>query len=435
MALTKSTGFIVLKNNQKTAITIPATRIESARARFRGASKFDSTDASRSGTSSATFPSPPAGYQATGGKASHSITINAGFAGAEGTVGISAPGGSNSLSYKLGANVSQSYTVSTNCAGTGTAVGDYSISGSGSASGRSVTGTAYFKKETPSSDISVTVNGQATAGPASLNDGIISDWIALSALVPGDNTVQCTVGGSDQVYLEIEYTYQPVPPKPTLVAPEHYAVTDSKTPVFEFVLLPASGSDATSYHGRLMMSMSPTLDSAIIADSSLSQTSWEYWTGSAWAAMPAAGVAANNKIRYVTTVTVGNWYWAAATRDDWGVGEASATRTLRVVLSVDALEGYSLAVGTKGYKCETLTITESANGEISRIEFSVPNQNGEAHQQINYGEQVYLSVYDSTGAEKQYLGRVWKKQPDDINLQVIATMGDKVLADRVLAYL
>jgi hypothetical protein len=108
---------------------------------------------------------------------------------------------------------------------------------------------------------------------------------------------------------------------------------------------------------------------------------------------------------------------------------------LRRVLSVDALEGYALAVGATPWACTDLIITESSNGEMSTIEFTVPNHPNKegqtAHDLINYGDPVYVSIYDSTGEERQYLGRVWEKQVDDLNLRVVATMGDKILADRL----
>jgi hypothetical protein len=100
-------------------------------------------------------------------------------------------------------------------------------------------------------------------------------------------------------------------------------------------------------------------------------------------------------------------------------------------------EGYTLAVGATPWKCLTLVVTESANGEVSTIEFEVNNapiyQGKTAYDLIQYGDLVYLSIYDSDGAEQQYLGRIWQKNPDDMYLHIIATMGDKILADRLVS--
>jgi hypothetical protein len=132
----------------------------------------------------------------------------------------------------------------------------------------------------------------------------------------------------------------------------------------------------------------------------------------------------------------GTWYWIVAAKDwAWGIPNELAW-SLRRVLSVDALEGYSLAVGASIWPCLDLVITESANGELSTIEFEVDNwpdalTGKRAQDLIHYRDPVYLSIYDTTGKERQYLGRVFDKQPDDVSLRIIATMGDKVLADRL----
>jgi hypothetical protein len=278
------------------------------------------------------------------------------------------------------------------------------------------------------------VNAVLVMGPASLNNGQVSDWYPVS-LVIGANTITHSIASSEQADIEIEYTYQPYAAAPTRHAPENQVVTDDETPTFE-VTLPAS--DASALHVRLSLSMMPTMSQPTTYDSSVSQTGWEYLSGGNWLPFPAGGVPPQSRVRFTPTIPLppGTWYWTAAAKDwAWGIPNELAW-SLRRVLSVDALEGYSLAVGSSIWPCLDLVITESANGELSTIEFEVDNwpdalTGKRAQDLIHYRDPVYLSIYDTTGEERQYLGRVFDKQPDDVTLRIIATMGDKVLADRL----
>ena len=155
-----------------------------------------------------------------------------------------------------------------------------------------------------------------------------------------------------------------------------------------------------------------------------------YWTGSAWAALPAAGVSANTEVKYDTTLGFGTWYWAATTKDEWGDGYRSDARAIRIVPSLTALEGYSLIIANEVYEALELNITESANGELSLIEGRLRNFDGELKDKITYGANVFLTTYDAYGNELLYIGRIHSIDTDDLELSFVATMGDKILTDR-----
>jgi hypothetical protein len=435
MSLTKSTGWLAVQDGGTTNLPIDVAHIVSARLRWRGKDKRLTDSRGNSGGASASFPGVPEGWTRSGGEATHSATVQTGAAYDSGTVGVSAPGGSKSVSWSLSPHSSKRVTASANCSGTGTANGTWTKGQSATSIGsQSTSARVYYYKDIQSENLSAMVNAVLVTGPASLNNGQVSDWYPVSLAI-GANTITHSITSSEQADIEIEYTYQPYCAAPTRHSPANQVVTDDETPTFEMTM-PAS--DASTLHSRISLSMMATMSSPTVYDSSASQGGWEYLSGGSWLPLPVGGVAPGTKVRFTppTPLPPGTWYWTVAAKD-WAWGASSEMPwMIRRVLSVDALEGYALAVGATPWTCTDLTVTESSNGEISTIEFTVPNHpddNGRtAHDLINYGDPVYVSIYDSTGEERQYLARVWEKQVDDLDLRVVATMGDKILADRLV---
>lgn len=437
MSLTKSTGWLAIQSGGTTDLPIDAAHLVSARLRWRGKDRriWDSRSNTVSGHS-ASFPSAPSGWTRGGGSARFNITVMTGEWAAAGTITVSAPGGSSTKAWTCGAQSSKALSVSTDCSGFGTASGSTSIDygpTTGFAS-PSIRASVDYYQDIPSESLSAVVNGVSVMGPASLDNGQASDWYPIT-LQLGQNVITHSIGGSGLADIEIEYTYQPYPPPPTRHAPENTVVTDDETSTFEMTL---PLSDASGLHVRLSLSMMPTMSQPTMYDSSASQAGWEYLSGGNWLPLPAGGAPPQSRVRFTPTIplVLGTWYWIVAAKDwAWGIPNELAW-SLRRVLSVDALEGYSLAVGTSIWPCLDLVITESANGELSTIEFEVDNwpdalTGKRAQDLIHYRDPVYLSIYDTTGEERQYLGRVFDKQPDDVSLRIIATMGDKVLTDRL----
>lgn len=441
MSVTASTGYILAQDGQLVAVNVPGTRLVSSRLRFKGKTIVDTWSNYNTGVGSASFPTNiPSGYTRTDGRAEFSVTITAGAAGVSGTVSVSAPGGSASEAFSIPANQSRYISVWADCYGYGTATGSISyLSGFGTHSGAYTLARVYAERVRITTSPKATVGAQEINGPATLADGVESGWYNITAgnLLPGSNQVAIEVSGSLQVWLEIEYTYDPYPPAPTRHTPENLAVSDDRAQPFEVTLEGAEGSSATQYHAKLVISQSPTLSNPIVADSSQSQVGWERWDGAAWVPLTGTGAAAGSLVRYTPTspLPLGVLYWHAQTKDNWGYGLISSIWSLRVVLSVDSQEGYALAVDSVPYKCIDLEIKETSNGEIGLITFVIKNtpdaEGVRPFASIPYGASVAVALYDSTGFERQYLGRVWKKDPGDVYLTITATMGDRLLAERL----
>jgi hypothetical protein len=441
MAVTDVTSWIPVENGKPVSVQVPFTHLESAQVRWKGKSSHVEASEVEWEEWVVAFPVKPNPFRVT---ASCEVWLRGGEDGGKGEVRLYTPWGTvKKSSYSLSAGVSKKYTVSESVDRSTVPVFDVITEiweTEGSVDIQSVTtyATTYYWQEVRSGDMSVEVVGQASPGPASLADGVTSDWYALTGLVAGDNSLLPSIAGSGQAEIQIEYTGQPLPIGPTLIAPEHRAISDDRTPSLEFQLNAAAASDATAYHGKITLSLSPSFLNAVTADSSIDQSGWEYWDGAAWQLMPAAGVPAGTTVRYTapTKLAAGPWYWKTQARDDWGWGVYSEPWILRLVLSVNGVEGYSLSVDGVPYNCTDLEVVETSNGEIGTVRFvisNLPDEDGvRPFSEIDYGATVAVSLYDSTGAEEQYMARVLPKSPGEVTLEITATMGDKVLADRII---
>lgn len=442
MAISGTTGWLAFKSGSAQQISIPGTIVSGARIRFKGKSDYSHWSDSNSGGWSVSFPSPPGGYSVVGGSAQFSVTITANDAGATGSVGVSASGGGNSTRYSLGPYGSTRVSVGTGCDGVGVAGSSWSVDGppggNASASSPSIVASAKAWRETRSSNISAVVAGESIVGPASLADNQVSDWYNLTNLIPGWNTVLASVGGSQDIYIEIEFTYEPKPPAPLRQEPISGVVSDDRLNPFVMLIQEDAQGSSTRFWPLFRYSMSALMQDSEEFDSSESQVGWEYLDGEAWTPLPAEGIPTGTTCRYIpqSNLSLGVIYWQVQEKDDFGHGDWSDPWSLRMVLDVNALEGYALAVDSNGYPCMDLEIEEAANGEIGTISFTIPNLPDEdgvrPYAKIEYGAQVHVSIYDSTGFEKQYVGRIWQKTPGPVYITLVASMGDKLLADRLL---
>lgn len=433
MAITK-TWSATVSNGQQTQIQIDGTKVDSARVRWKGIDRYQMHYWSDYGGQ--TFPMPPSQYDVTGGRCGAVIYVKTySMIGSEIKFKLTAPGNTKTQRIYFRSDTETEWEISMNCAGYGTV--ELEITEDPEWPPLECYVVRYWTyteaqwneflggTENPK----ITVGSQTVSGPASVADGVWSNWYNVT-LSPGLNRITHLIGGGGQAVCEIEYTYQPLPPKPTLLEPDHLYTTESAEVTFIVKLVPATGSDSTKYHCKLFVSSSPLLDSGTIIDSSQDQSGWQYWTGSSWSALPSAGVSANTEVRYKMRLSLGSWYWAATTKDQWGYGYRSDPRTVRIVTSLNALEGYRLLIDNEEYQCLELNITESANGEISLVEARLKNLDGELKNNITYGSMVYIIIYDAYGLEMTYVARVHSIDTDDLEMVLTATMGDKILTDR-----
>jgi len=433
MALTK-TWSATVSNGQQTQIQIDGTKVDSARVRWKGIDRYEAHY--WVGHGETTFPTPPTGYTITVGKCGAVVYVRTySMVGSYVTFTLTAPGGYRRETIYFPADGEYEWEISTSCYGYGSVTLQISPETEfPPLEYHTVSYWTYVKAKWDEflggTDYpKITVGTQTISGPANVPDGQWSNWYNVT-LSPGLNRITHSIDGGCRAVCEIEYKYQPMPPKPTLLEPAHLYTTQSGEVTFRVKLVPASGSDATKYHCKLRISPSPLVDAGTLLDSSQNQAGWQYWTGSAWAALPAAGVSANTEVKYDTTLGFGTWYWAATTKDEWGDGYRSDARAIRIVPSLTALEGYSLIIANEVYEALELNITESANGELSLIEGRLRNFDGELKDKITYGANVFLTTYDAYGNERLYIGRIHSIDTDDLELSFVATMGDKILTDR-----
>jgi len=438
MAITK-TWSATVSNGQQTQIQIDGTKVDSARVRWKGIDRYQMHYWSDYGEQN--FPMPPSQYDITGGRCGAVVyvrTYDIVGADAEITFKLKTPDKVRIKKQSFPAGGEYEYDISMSCGGYGSV--ELEIIEAVWPDGWppitcyvlrywTYTEAEWNEFLGGTQNPKITVGSQTVSGPASVADGVWSNWYNVT-LSPGLNRITHSIGGGGQVVCEIEYKYQPMPPKPTLLEPAHLYTTQSGEVTFRVKLVPASGSDSTKYHCKLFVSSSPLLDSGTIIDSSQDQSGWQYWTGSSWSALPSAGVSANTEVRYEMRLSLGSWYWAATTKDQWGYGYRSDPRTVRIVTSLTALEGYRLLIDNEEYQCLELNITESANGEISLVEARLKNLDGELKNKIAYGSMVYIIIYDAYGLEMTYVARVHSIDTDDMEMVLTATMGDKILTDR-----
>ena len=432
MAITK-TWSATVSNGQQTQIQIDGTKVDSARVRWKGIDRYETHY--WVGHGEKTFPTKPKGYTITYGACGAVVYVRTySMVGTTLRFTLSAPGGTKTESIFFPSDGAYEREIRTTCSGTGTVTLFISVEDEFGPAEYTVGYWTYVEAKWDEflggTDYpKITVGTQTISGPANVPDGQWSNWYNVT-LSPGLNRITHSIDGGCMAGCEIEYKYQPMPPKPTLLEPAHLYTTESGEVTFRVKLVPASGSDATKYHCKLRISPSPLVDAGTLLDSSQNQAGWQYWTGSAWAALPAAGVSANTEVKYDTTLGFGTWYWAATTKDEWGDGYRSDARAIRIVPSLTALEGYSLIIANEVYEALELNITESANGELSLIEGRLRNFDGELKDKITYGANVFLTTYDAYGNELLYIGRIHSIDTDDLELSFVATMGDKILTDR-----
>lgn len=440
MAKVSTTGFNPIQDRGKSVVDIEGTRLESARVRWRGKNRVYNVYASTSGTWQCPAPWPGGFPLSTSVQAQVTFTTDPGVV-VKAEHWLHLPWGSIKTTEAefLGSHTFYGGDVSNSLYPGGTCMHTLNIlQGSGQASNVSIAAYGIGQIHEQTGALSVTVAGQTINGPASLDDGVVSDWYSLPGMALGQNELAHSIDGSAQADVEVEYTVQPLPKAPERHGPEHFAVIDNRTPPFEMTLLIDAESDTTVYWPKLTLSRYPTMLEPTVYDASATQAGWEYLDGVTWKAFAVGGVAPGTRVRFTPTanLSVGNWFWVVAAKDDWDWGIETGIWLARLVLSVDALEGYALAIESVDYPCVDLEVTLTCNGEIGTIRFIVNNLAvGGLHnnERINYGDTVDVSIYDDTGTESQYRGRVWQKTPGDTTLEIVASLGDKVLADRLLA--
>jgi hypothetical protein len=276
----------------------------------------------------------------------------------------------------------------------------------------------------------VTVNGQSASHSGTLSNNVETDWIPLSGLTPLEqNNLAVSVGGSNQVYITVEVTATPKLAAPVLHTDTR---TSERKPYLEMTLTPEPDNPATKYHARARISeysvMSPIIHTIESTDGG-----WEYLSGEDWLPMPVDGVDPGTRVR-VQTPELGYkiYYWDAASNDGIAYGYNSASRQLRILVTVNNL--FSLVHNNEEIsRIYSLTVAEASNGEIGEVTFQTRNRNAEANLRFAYGDTILVGINDTLGNTEEFRAMVRRKSPVGPELlEVTALTGDGIFGERII---
>lgn len=235
---------------------------------------------------------------------------------------------------------------------------------------------------------------------------------------------------SETITIEVIEIHQP----PINRSPAQNYETNDRRPYFEFVLPDNYETDNYKYHARLRISTTTDMNNLVVElDSKDDQSQWELWddANSEWIGFPAVGVGPDSKVRARPeyALNYGLLYWDCASWEiSFGYGKNSAYWKFNVLISTS--KPYVLDVAGTSYDVYSITCSETSNGEIGNIDFSVNNQEGLAYQNINNRDTVILAVNDEHGNQEQFRGIVKVRKPSGGVLQVSAITGDGILSER-----
>ena len=171
-----------------------------------------------------------------------------------------------------------------------------------------------------------------------------------------------------------EYTIEP----PELISPEALFKANEKVNYFEFKLKERQTTCPGNYHARLKVgTRSDFQETLFIADTTQDRSNFEYFNGSSWQPFPSGGVDGETRVRYYVPETVdwqfGVYFWSAqGWHSFWGYGPLANFRSIILLTETD--EVYQLFVGGIEYKANNLTVLESSNGEIGKINIRLLNR-------------------------------------------------------------
>lgn len=218
---------------------------------------------------------------------------------------------------------------------------------------------------------------------------------------------------------------------PTIVSPGRDERYEGRQPHFVFEVTDEEYQAAPKHQARLKLSQYLDMDPLLFEFESETAAygTWQYYDGATWTAFPEAGVDPGTKIRVQpnSELDYGIYYWEIATHN--GVDWSSETYPAKLFTVISADVMYTLYIEGTGYSAYDLSVSETANGALGTISFSLNNEDGTAENTINYGDSVTVVVMDSLGNEEEYEGKVREKDPS-LELRVDCICGDGILSER-----
>lgn len=233
---------------------------------------------------------------------------------------------------------------------------------------------------------------------------------------------------------EVNITVNEIHKKPENLSPAQNFETENRKPIFQMTLPANHETDNLLYHARLRIADNSAVEAPYIdLESKDNQEGWEYYNNGIWETMPEEGVPAGTNIR-IKPIPLLNFsfsYWEAATWEvGYGYGLYSNSKKINILISTS--EPYVLSISGMTYNAYSLKATETSNGEIGSIDFTLNNVGGTTDNEINYGDIVILAINDELGNQEQFRGRIKRKNPSGSILQVKAPTGDGILSERII---
>jgi len=413
------TGWVYVLDNAETEIVVPTGRVISARVRWKGAQRtettYSNTSANDSGAGGTDFYAPltPAVGDGTLDRVTVSVSMSI------------SPSANWLVSARAGGTLYGGVVNENSGTGSGGSVSatDYAPSSrSGSGSGVipysdatitawSVTVTARWRQTTTyqTQNPQITVAGDVTGHTGTLNNGVESDWYPALGFVAGQsNTVRHDSSSSGRAYVQIEITYTE-PMTATLLEPGHLTRTVRDDLVFCVAPVMPDGNEAEAWFPRIVIAQGDSVAVPLFDwDSSSDQTDWEYFDALAdeWVALTGDGAPVDAECRFtppVEDMPIGRWAWAAKALDDdigeWGA--LSAVWLFRLVLTVQARFALEIAGTDFSGQARAIRVSETTNGELGSMGFEVYAPDEQVPED---GNEVALAVRDATGAEEQFNG-------------------------------
>lgn len=274
---------------------------------------------------------------------------------------------------------------------------------------------------------SVQIDGQTTAYSGTLTNGQISAWQSLAGLIKGNNSIKHLMPENVRTDVQIEYTIEPYLPYTVQTLPQHGSGTTETSVDFVFTLTANAENSATKYHARIRLDNYSTMPASQIYESKTSQTGWSYWTGSAWAAFPAAGVNPGTQVKYTKTMPISTVYWDTASWDGYNYGRQGTASKVRIVISAEGK--YALQINGVAYDALAIRVLEASNGEVGGVTVTLDNQGGAAISAIHFGDTLTMAI-NTAGGQEDYEAVVREMTPSGSTVDITA-INDGILAERI----
>jgi hypothetical protein len=229
-------------------------------------------------------------------------------------------------------------------------------------------------------------------------------------------------------------TPYPILEAPVPESPDNGGRFQDRRPWLIFTLTPHPDNPAELYHARARVSEYSTMSPVLYTlDSATGTGNWEYWDGAAWLTFPAGGVAPGTRVRCRTDLEMPYraFYWDCAAHDGVMWGQNSLPWTFRILIAVSRT--FTLVINDQDVVgVKDIVASETCNGEIGEISFSLDNKQGQADE-INYNDLVILGINDKLNNVDEFRALVREKVPQQGKLmRLTCTTGDGILAERIV---